>query len=75
MNFLCAQYLSSPESQTFRADIIRFVICNIHPSNDILASDIITRWHFISWLLQNCTVCDVLCVLEGATATCVCLCV
>lgn len=51
------QYLSSPESQTFRADIIRFVICNIHPSNEILASDIITRWHFISWLLQNCNVC------------------
>ena len=73
MNFLCAQYLSSPESQTFRADIIRFVICNIHPSNEVLASDIITRWHFISWLLQTCTVCNVLYVPRRCV--CVCLCV
>lgn len=35
------------------ADIVRFVCCCIHPSNDILASDIVQRYHFIGWLFGH----------------------
>ncbi|ODN03544.1 Integrator complex subunit 3 [Orchesella cincta] len=49
------QYLATPESQTLRADIIRFIVGVIHPSNEILCSDILPRWAIIGWLLTTCT--------------------
>ncbi|CAL4137794.1 unnamed protein product, partial [Meganyctiphanes norvegica] len=48
-------YLNSPESQTLRCDLIRFIIGCIHPSNEVLCSDIIPRWAVIGWLLSSCT--------------------
>ncbi len=49
------QYLSTPESQTLRCDVIRFICGVIHPSNELLCSDIIPRWAVIGWLLTTCT--------------------
>ncbi|XP_077989052.1 integrator complex subunit 3-like [Glandiceps talaboti] len=49
------QYLSTPESQSLRCDLIRFICGVIHPSNEVLCSDIIPRWAVIGWLLTTCT--------------------
>lgn len=48
-------YLATPESQTLRCDLIRFICGVIHPSNEVLCSDIIPRWAIIGWLLTTCT--------------------
>lgn len=49
------QYLSTPESQSLRCDLIRFICGVIHPSNELLCSDIIPRWAVIGWILSSCT--------------------
>ncbi|XP_033123892.1 integrator complex subunit 3-like [Anneissia japonica] len=49
------QYLSTPESQSLRCDLIRYICGVVHPSNDILCSDVIQRWAVIGWLLTTCT--------------------
>ena len=53
---VCFQYLSTPESQSLRCDLIRYICACIHPSNEVLCSDIIPRWAVIGWLLTTCTV-------------------
>ncbi|XP_059094410.1 integrator complex subunit 3-like [Tigriopus californicus] len=50
------QYLSTPESQSLRCDLIRFIVGVIHPTNELLGSDIIPRWAIIGWLLTTCTI-------------------
>ena len=49
------QYLATTESQSLRCDLIRFIIGVIHPTNELLCSDIIPRWAVIGWLLTTCT--------------------
>lgn len=49
------QYLATPESQSLRCDLIRFICGVIHPSNELLCSDIIPRWAIIGWILSSCT--------------------
>ena len=49
------QYLSTTESQSLRCDLIRFIVGVIHPTNELLGSDIIPRWAVIGWLLTTCT--------------------
>ena len=49
------QYLATPESQSIRCDMIRFIVAVIHPTNELLCSDIIPRWAIIGWLLTSCT--------------------
>uniref|UniRef100_A0A182S6B2 SOSS complex subunit A homolog n=1 Tax=Anopheles maculatus TaxID=74869 RepID=A0A182S6B2_9DIPT len=49
------RYFNTPESQSLRCDLIRFIISAIHPTNDMLCSDIIPRWAIIGWLLTSCT--------------------
>ncbi|XP_071116601.1 integrator complex subunit 3-like [Haliotis cracherodii] len=49
------QYLSTPESQSLRCDLIRYICAVFHPSNELLCSDIIPRWAVIGWLLTTCT--------------------
>lgn len=49
------QYLGTPESQSLRCDLIRFICCLIHPSNEVLSSDIIPRWAVICWIISTCT--------------------
>lgn len=48
------QYLLTPESQSLRCDLIRFIVGVIHPTNELLCSDIIPRWAVIGWLLTTC---------------------
>lgn len=49
------QYLSTPESQSLRCDLIRYICGVIHPSNEVLCSEIIPRWAIIGWILSSCT--------------------
>ncbi|XP_055539491.1 integrator complex subunit 3 homolog isoform X2 [Wyeomyia smithii] len=49
------RFFTTPESQSLRSDLIRFIIGAIHPTNDMLCSDIIPRWAIIGWLLTSCT--------------------
>lgn len=49
------QYLTTPESLSLRCDLIRYICSIIHPSNEVLCSDIIPRWAIIGWLLTTCT--------------------
>lgn len=49
------QYLGTPEAQSLRCDLIRFIVGVIHPTNELLCSDIIPRWAVIGWLLTTCT--------------------
>lgn len=48
------QYLMSAESHMIRSDIIRFICCYIHPSNETIASEVIQRWAVIGWVLNTC---------------------
>lgn len=48
------QYLYSVESSILRSDLIRFICCCIHPSNETIASDVIQRWAVIGWILNTC---------------------
>lgn len=52
------QYLSTPDSQSLRCDLIRYICGVVHPSNEVLSSDILPRWAIIGWLLTTCTVKD-----------------
>lgn len=49
------RYFTTPESHSLRSDIIRYIINAIHPTNDMLCSDIVPRWAIIGWLLTTCT--------------------
>lgn len=49
------QYLSTPESQSLRCDLIRYICGVIHPTNEVLCSDIIPRWAVIGWILSTCS--------------------
>lgn len=47
------KFLSAPEKNAVLIDIVRFICCAHHPSNDIIQSDIIPRWAVIGWLLKS----------------------
>ncbi|XP_057787811.1 uncharacterized protein LOC131005036 [Salvia miltiorrhiza] len=47
------KFLSAPEKNAVLIDIVRFICCAHHPSNDIIHSDIIPRWAVIGWLLKS----------------------
>lgn len=48
------QYFSGgTESTLLRCDLIRYICTIIHPSNEVLCSDIIPRWAIIGWLLTT----------------------
>lgn len=49
------RHFPTPESQSLRSDLIRYIITAIHPTNDMLCSDILPRWAIIGWLLTSCT--------------------
>lgn len=49
------KYFATPESHSLRSDLIRFIVNVIHPTNDMLCSDLIPRWAIIGWLLTSCT--------------------
>ena len=47
------QFLSGAESTLLRCDLIRYICTVIHPSNEVLCSNIIPRWAIIGWLLTT----------------------
>ncbi|XP_021751525.1 integrator complex subunit 3-like [Chenopodium quinoa] len=49
------KFLFVPERETLVSDIVRFICCAHHPSNEILQSDVIPRWAVIGWLLKLCS--------------------
>ncbi|XP_055351163.1 integrator complex subunit 3-like isoform X2 [Paramacrobiotus metropolitanus] len=48
------QYLSSAEGEALIPEIIRFVCRSIHPTNEILGSDVLQRWNFFLILICTC---------------------
>ncbi|KAK3710033.1 hypothetical protein QZH41_012426 [Actinostola sp. cb2023] len=46
-------YLSTPESHTLIPDLIRYIVGVVHPSNELLSSDVVPRWAIIGWLLTT----------------------
>eukprot|EP00731_Ephydatia_muelleri_P012110 Em0006g1004a len=48
------KHLSSPESLEMIPELIRYICCVIHPTNEILGSDILPRWAVVGWLLSLC---------------------
>lgn len=49
------QYLSTPESQSLRVDLVRYVCAVVHPTNEQLNAGLVPRWTFCAWLLNTCT--------------------
>ena len=54
IHVISLQYLSTPDSLHHIPELIRFICCVIHPTNEVFASDIIPRWALIGWLLSLC---------------------
>lgn len=48
------KFLCGSERETLICDIVRFICCGHHPSNDIIQSDVMPRWAVIGWLLKSC---------------------
>ncbi|XP_039004732.1 integrator complex subunit 3 homolog [Hibiscus syriacus] len=48
------KFLLGPEKESLIVDIVRFICCVHHPSNEILQSNVIPRWAVIGWLLTCC---------------------
>ncbi|XVE59883.1 hypothetical protein DITRI_Ditri05aG0083000 [Diplodiscus trichospermus] len=46
------KFLLGPERESLVVDIVRFICCAHHPSNEIIQSNIIPRWAVIGWLLK-----------------------
>jgi len=49
------QYLQTPESQSLRVDLIRYICAVVHPTNEQLNAGLVPRWTFCAWLLNTCT--------------------
>ncbi|PKA57358.1 hypothetical protein AXF42_Ash013545 [Apostasia shenzhenica] len=49
------KHLGSPGAETLIIDIVRFICCSLHPSNEIIRSNVISRWAVIGWLLNCCS--------------------
>lgn len=47
-----AEHFSERDSDALIVDVIRFLIVAYHPTNIVLASPSVQRWHAISWLLR-----------------------
>ncbi|XP_077218042.1 embryo defective 2739 [Tasmannia lanceolata] len=48
------KFLFTPEKETIICDLVRFICCAHHPSNEIIQSSVISRWAVIGWLLKCC---------------------
>nr|XP_023905400.1 integrator complex subunit 3 homolog [Quercus suber]POF19709.1 integrator complex subunit 3 like [Quercus suber] len=48
------KFLCGMERESLISDIVRFICCAHHPTNEIIQSDVIPRWAVIGWLLTLC---------------------
>ncbi|CAI6008070.1 unnamed protein product [Closterium sp. NIES-65] len=55
--WFATRFLAAPESESLVADLIRFVCCSVHPTNQVLQSDVVPRWAIVGWLLKCCRSC------------------
>ncbi|CAN0905515.1 Integrator complex subunit 3 [Linum grandiflorum] len=53
-SWFAKKFILGPDRETIVVDIIRFICCAHHPSNEILQSEVIPRWAVIGWLLSSC---------------------
>jgi hypothetical protein len=49
------QYFSTPESQSLRVDIMRYITVVVHPTNEQLNSGLTPRWALCAWLINTCS--------------------
>ena len=54
-------FLAGPEADSLVCDLVRYICCVVHPTNEILQSDVIPRWAMIGWLMQLTKVRSVMC--------------
>ncbi|KAI6685460.1 hypothetical protein NL676_031373 [Syzygium grande] len=52
--WFASKFFCTPDRETLIVDIVRFVCCAHHPSQEIIHSNIIPRWAVIGWLLKSC---------------------
>ncbi|KAJ1979316.1 hypothetical protein H4R34_002870 [Dimargaris verticillata] len=53
LTWFIQRYLSTPESESLHCDVIRYICGVYHPSNAILASDIVPRYVVLGTLLRT----------------------
>ncbi|KAJ1649732.1 hypothetical protein IWQ61_009272 [Dispira simplex] len=53
MNWFMLRFLNTPESETLYCDIIRYICGVYHPTNAVLASDIVPRYVILGTLLRS----------------------
>ncbi|KAK3119493.1 hypothetical protein QOZ80_9AG0671340 [Eleusine coracana subsp. coracana] len=49
------KHLMVPGGEERIPDIIRFICCGYHPTNEVMQSGVIARWAVIGWLLTSCS--------------------
>ncbi|XP_062183289.1 uncharacterized protein LOC133887374 [Phragmites australis] len=49
------KHLVVPGGEERIPDIVRFICCGYHPTNEIMQSGVIARWAVIGWLLTSCS--------------------
>jgi integrator complex subunit 3 len=53
-DWFAKKFLHGLERESIVSDIIRFICCAHHPTNEIIQSDVLPRWAVIGWLLSLC---------------------
>ncbi|CAH8592621.1 unnamed protein product [Schistosoma rodhaini] len=54
-DFFQRKFFSTPESQSLRVCLLRYVVTYFYPDNEMLASTLIPRWNVVSWILSQST--------------------
>ncbi|XP_022682249.1 LOW QUALITY PROTEIN: integrator complex subunit 3-like [Setaria italica] len=49
------KHLMVPGGEERIPDIVRFICCRYHPTNEVIQSGVIVRWAVIGWLLTGCS--------------------
>lgn len=53
LNWFIQRFLSTPESEPFYVDVVRYLVAGWYPSNQILQSDIVPRYVIIGSMLRS----------------------
>ncbi|XP_042985165.1 integrator complex subunit 3 homolog isoform X1 [Carya illinoinensis] len=54
LEWFTKKFLCGVERETLLSDIVRFICCAHHPTNEIIQSDVVPRWVAIGWLMGLC---------------------
>lgn len=49
------KHLMVPGGEERIPDIVRFICCGYHPTNEVMQSGVIARWAVVGWLLTSCS--------------------